>query len=71
MQKKPSVADIERAIGAGLIRTDDTLLNGQVYRLISYEDVLKEVFAKGCVKLGKLLMEIGVIEQKKNDVTDA
>ncbi|KAJ0450418.1 hypothetical protein HanHA300_Chr15g0556091 [Helianthus annuus] len=44
-----------------LLRPNDTLLVGQVYRLISYEDVLKEFAAKKCVKLGKLLMERGVI----------
>ncbi|KAI3503006.1 hypothetical protein L1887_31440 [Cichorium endivia] len=55
-----------------LLRPDDALLIGQVYRLISYEDVLKEFAAKKCMKLGKLLMERGVIEvAKKNDTTDA
>ncbi|MFS8016908.1 hypothetical protein Hanom_Chr15g01374051 [Helianthus anomalus] len=44
-----------------LLRPNDTLLVGQVYRLISYEDVLKEFAVKKCVKLGKLLMERGVI----------
>ncbi|XP_040992172.1 uncharacterized protein LOC121239099 [Juglans microcarpa x Juglans regia] len=38
-----------------LLRPDDTLLIGHVYRLISFEDVLKEFAAKKCVKLGKLL----------------
>ncbi|PWA37831.1 hypothetical protein CTI12_AA322240 [Artemisia annua] len=54
-----------------LLKPDDTLLIGQVYRLISYEDVLKEFAAKKCMKLGKLLMERGVIELKKKDVADA
>ncbi|GJT53502.1 amino-acid acetyltransferase-like protein [Tanacetum coccineum] len=54
-----------------LLRPDDTLLIGQVYRLISYQDVLKEFAAKKCMKLGKLLMERGVIELKKKDVTEA
>ncbi|XP_028774290.1 uncharacterized protein LOC114731319 isoform X1 [Neltuma alba] len=42
-----------------LLRPDDTLLMGQVYRLISFEDVLKELSAKKCVKLGKLLKDRG------------
>ncbi|KVI02723.1 uncharacterized protein LOC112513558 [Cynara cardunculus var. scolymus] len=55
-----------------LLRPDDTLLIGQVYRLITYEDVLKEFAAKKCMKLGKLLMERGVIELgKKKAVVDA
>ncbi|KAM0057824.1 hypothetical protein Hdeb2414_s0005g00162951 [Helianthus debilis subsp. tardiflorus] len=48
-----------------LLQPDHTLLIGQVYRLITYEDVLKEFAAKKCVKLGKLLMERGVIEVRK------
>lgn len=50
-----------------LLRPDDSLLIGQVYRLISFEDVLKEFAAKKCVKLGKLLKERGgqVLEKKK------
>lgn len=42
-----------------LLRPDDTLLLGQVYRLISFEDVLKEFASKKCGKLGKLLKERG------------
>ncbi|KAI4327335.1 hypothetical protein L6164_019808 [Bauhinia variegata] len=42
-----------------LLRPDDTLLMGQVYRLISFEDVLKEFAAKKCGKLEKLLKENG------------
>ncbi|OIV89400.1 hypothetical protein TanjilG_22232 [Lupinus angustifolius] len=42
-----------------LLRPDDTLLLGQVYRLISFEDVLKEFASKKCGKLGKLLKENG------------
>nr|KJB18047.1 hypothetical protein B456_003G031100 [Gossypium raimondii] len=42
-----------------LLKPDDTLLIGQVYRLVSFEDVLKEFAAKKCVKLGKLLKENG------------
>nr|XP_043608873.1 uncharacterized protein LOC122580670 [Erigeron canadensis] len=49
-----------------LLRSDDTLLIGQVYRLITYQDVLKEFAAKKCMKLGKLLMERGVLEISKN-----
>ena len=33
--------------------------------------MLKEFAAKKCMKLGKLLMERGVIELKKKDVADA
>ncbi|PIA29399.1 hypothetical protein AQUCO_06000043v1 [Aquilegia coerulea] len=51
-----------------LLRPDDTLLIGQVYRLISFEDVLKEFAAKKCVKLGKMIKETGEIngKQKRN-----
>ncbi|TKY55602.1 hypothetical protein E2542_SST20020 [Spatholobus suberectus] len=42
-----------------LLRPDDTLHIGQVYRLISFEDVLKEFASKKCGKLGKLLKETG------------
>ncbi|XP_009765222.1 uncharacterized protein LOC107823349 [Nicotiana tabacum] len=50
-----------------LLRPGDTLLLGQVYRLISFEDVLKEFAAKKCMKLGKLLRESGglVLDSKK------
>ncbi|KAK7849240.1 hypothetical protein CFP56_003237 [Quercus suber] len=52
-----------------LLRPDDTLLIGHVYRLISFEDVLKEFAAKKCVKLGKLLerggLGLGVEVRKK------
>ncbi|KAL7190879.1 hypothetical protein ACSBR2_023034 [Camellia fascicularis] len=49
-----------------LLRPDDTLLIGQAYRLISFEDVLKEFAAKKCVKLGKLLQRGGLgLERKK------
>ncbi|KAK4416347.1 hypothetical protein Salat_2460200 [Sesamum alatum] len=57
-----------------LLRPDDSLLLGQVYRLISFEDVLKEFAAKKCVKLGKLLKERGAlinIDTKKNQDTDS
>ncbi|KAF2294736.1 hypothetical protein GH714_015819 [Hevea brasiliensis] len=54
-----------------LLRPDDTLLIGQVYRLISFEDVLKEFASKKCVKLGKLLKDrrgLGdATEMKKKD----
>ncbi|XP_052195312.1 uncharacterized protein LOC127803253 [Diospyros lotus] len=43
-----------------LLRPDNTLLIGQVYRLISFEDVLKEFAAKKCLKLGKLLERGGI-----------
>ncbi|CAA2970604.1 uncharacterized protein LOC111367260 [Olea europaea var. sylvestris] len=50
-----------------LLRPDDTLLIGQVYRLVSFEDVLKEFAEKKCKKLGKLLKERGALnlEPKK------
>jgi len=48
-----------------LLRPDDTLVIGQVYRLISFEDVLKEFAAKKCVKLGKLLEKGGIALDKK------
>ncbi|KAM0022377.1 hypothetical protein Hdeb2414_s0023g00627901 [Helianthus debilis subsp. tardiflorus] len=44
-----------------LLRPDDLLLVGKVYRLIRFEDILKEFAAKKCVKLGKLLKERGVM----------
>ncbi|KAF8365101.1 hypothetical protein HHK36_032892 [Tetracentron sinense] len=52
-----------------LLRPDDTLHIGQVYRLVSFEEVLKEFAAKKSVKLGKLLKERGIIgaEKKKNE----
>lgn len=55
-----------------LLRPDDTLHIGQVYRLISFEDVLKEFSAKKCVKLGKLLERsggVGVEPKKKESRT--
>ncbi|WZZ00845.1 uncharacterized protein LOC106348168 [Brassica napus] len=48
-----------------LLRPDDTLLIGHVYRLVSFEEVLKEFATKKCVKLGKLLKEGGGLELKK------
>ncbi|KAI3669748.1 hypothetical protein L6452_41130 [Arctium lappa] len=55
-----------------LLRPDDTLLIGQVYRLISFEDVLKEFAAKKCLKLGKLMNERGLLRlEKKKDVAGA
>ncbi|KAM0970912.1 hypothetical protein ACFX13_019184 [Malus domestica] len=53
-----------------LLRPDDTLLIGQVYRLISFEDVLKEFAAKKSVKLGKLLKDRGGlgVEMKMKDL---
>ncbi|MED6204962.1 hypothetical protein PIB30_013461 [Stylosanthes scabra] len=52
-----------------LLRPNDTLLIGQVYRLISFQDVLEEFAAKKCVKLGKLLMNRGAlgVEMKHKD----
>ncbi|XP_022752067.1 uncharacterized protein LOC111300715 [Durio zibethinus] len=55
-----------------ILKPDNTLLLGQVYRLISFEDVLKEFAAKKCVKLGKLLKERGGLglgmELKRKDL---
>ncbi|KAL5706724.1 hypothetical protein ACHQM5_024853 [Ranunculus cassubicifolius] len=48
-----------------LLRPDDTLHIGQVYRLICFEDVLKEFAAKKCVKLGKLLKETAAAGEKR------
>ncbi|KAL6512877.1 hypothetical protein OROHE_019667 [Orobanche hederae] len=42
-----------------VLRPDDTLVIGQVYRLISFEDVLKEF------KLGKVLKERGELGMAK------
>ncbi|GAV67990.1 DUF4228 domain-containing protein, partial [Cephalotus follicularis] len=50
-----------------LLRPDDTLLIGQVYRLISFEDVLKEFAAKKCVKLGKLLGRGGIVKEMRRN----
>lgn len=50
-----------------LLRPDDTLHIDHVYRLISFEDVLKEFTAKKSVKLGKLLKESGVIGVDKTN----
>ncbi|MCL7050888.1 hypothetical protein MKW94_012630 [Papaver nudicaule] len=40
-----------------LLRPDDVLHLGHVYRLVSFEEVLKEFAAKKCVKLGRLIMK--------------
>uniref|UniRef100_A0A7N0ZVZ6 Uncharacterized protein n=1 Tax=Kalanchoe fedtschenkoi TaxID=63787 RepID=A0A7N0ZVZ6_KALFE len=40
-----------------LLRPSEALQIGHVYRLITFEDVLKEFNAKKCAKLGKLLKE--------------
>ncbi|CAN7126001.1 hypothetical protein IGI04_008704 [Brassica rapa subsp. trilocularis] len=48
-----------------LLRPDDTLLIGHVYRLVSFEEVLNEFATKKCVKLGKLMKEGGGLELKK------
>ncbi|XAR51376.1 hypothetical protein NMG60_11005988 [Bertholletia excelsa] len=49
-----------------LLRPNDTLLIGHVYRLISFEDVLKEFAEKKCGKLGKLLEQGGIgLEKRK------
>ncbi|CAH8364074.1 unnamed protein product [Eruca vesicaria subsp. sativa] len=48
-----------------LLRPDDTLVIGHVYRLVSFEEVLNEFATKKCVKLGKLLKDGGGLELKK------
>ncbi|KAA8531555.1 hypothetical protein F0562_006264 [Nyssa sinensis] len=52
-----------------LLRPDDTLLIGQVYRLISFEDVCKEFAAKKCTKLGKLLKQSGALSVEKKKIS--
>ncbi|XP_057500553.1 uncharacterized protein LOC130784631 [Actinidia eriantha] len=47
-----------------LLRPGDTLLMGQVYRLISFEDVLKVFAEKKSVKLAKLLERGGFSMEK-------
>ncbi|KAL7613728.1 hypothetical protein Lser_V15G07412 [Lactuca serriola] len=54
-----------------LLRPDDPLVIGKVYRLIRFEDVLKEFAAKKCVKLGKLLQERGVLVLEKKGLAGA
>ncbi|CAH1437388.1 unnamed protein product [Lactuca virosa] len=54
-----------------LLRPDDPLVIGKVYRLICFEDVLKEFAAKKCVKLGKLLKERGVLVLEKKGLAGA
>ncbi|CAN8277583.1 unnamed protein product [Cochlearia groenlandica] len=49
-----------------LLRPDDTLLIGHVYRLVSFDEVLNEFATKKCVKLGKLLKEGGGVELNNN-----
>ncbi|GAB2282720.1 hypothetical protein Dimus_017259 [Dionaea muscipula] len=44
-----------------LLRPDDTLLVGHVYRLISFEDVLKGFASKKSVKLGKSIEASAVV----------
>ncbi|XP_075475427.1 uncharacterized protein LOC142506123 isoform X1 [Primulina tabacum] len=52
-----------------LLRPDDILLLGQVYRLVSFEDVLKGFAAKKCVEVRKTLQEGGAFNagQKKTN----
>ncbi|GMI86509.1 hypothetical protein like AT5G67620 [Hibiscus trionum] len=55
-----------------LLKPDDTLLIGHVYRIVSFKDVLKEFTANNCVKLGKLLKQnagLGLgMELKRKDL---
>ncbi|KAL1196466.1 hypothetical protein V5N11_023157 [Cardamine amara subsp. amara] len=48
-----------------LLRPEDSLLIGNVYRLVSFEEVLNEFATKKCVKLGKLLKEGGGLDLTK------
>ncbi|KAK1363701.1 DUF4228 domain-containing protein [Heracleum sosnowskyi] len=43
-----------------ILRPHDMLLIGKVYRLVSFQDVFKELASKKCVKLEKLLKERGM-----------
>ncbi|XP_073064378.1 uncharacterized protein [Primulina eburnea] len=69
------VALIRESVGAPpgrqlkLLRPDDILLLGQVYRLVSFEDVLKGFAAKKCVEVRKPLQEGGAFNagQKKTN----
>ncbi|KAI3794140.1 hypothetical protein L1987_36767 [Smallanthus sonchifolius] len=54
-----------------LLRPDDSLLIGKVYRLICFQDILKEFAEKKCVKLGKLLKERGVLVLETKGVAGA
>ncbi|KAL6507454.1 hypothetical protein OROGR_023649 [Orobanche gracilis] len=45
-----------------VLRPDDTLIIGQVYRLISFEDVLKGFAAKKCIKLDRILKARGDLD---------
>ncbi|XP_020104862.1 uncharacterized protein LOC109721587 isoform X2 [Ananas comosus] len=47
-----------------LLRPDDTLLIGRVYRLVTFEEVLREFASKQRVKLSRL-----TVKQKGNDDT--
>ncbi|KAL9229844.1 hypothetical protein vseg_005268 [Gypsophila vaccaria] len=49
-----------------LLRPEDTMHIGHVYRLISFEDVIKEFSEKKSAKLGKLLKGSGVIGAHNN-----
>ncbi|KAK9670240.1 hypothetical protein RND81_13G188500 [Saponaria officinalis] len=49
-----------------LLRPEDTMHIGHVYRLISFEDVIKEFAAKKSAKLGKLLKGSGVLNGDNN-----
>ncbi|MQL91161.1 hypothetical protein Taro_023765 [Colocasia esculenta] len=52
-----------------LLRPDDTLHIGHVYRLISFEEVLKEFAAKKHVKLSRLLLAQKQHDEKKKRET--
>ncbi|XP_042493816.1 uncharacterized protein LOC122073315 isoform X2 [Macadamia integrifolia] len=49
-----------------LLRPDDTLHIGQVYRLITFDEVLKEFAATKSVKLGRLIKETTVVNRRKD-----
>lgn len=65
--REPAAAPVKQL---KLLRPDESLVIGQVYRLISFEDVLKVFTVKKSVRLGRLLKETGAKETRKNRVTD-
>ncbi|XP_074308866.1 uncharacterized protein LOC141643562 [Silene latifolia] len=50
-----------------LLRPGDTLHIGQVYRLISFEDVIKDFTLKKTTKSGKFLKGSGVLDDDNNE----
>ncbi|KAJ0973682.1 hypothetical protein J5N97_015647 [Dioscorea zingiberensis] len=50
-----------------LLRPEDTLLIGHVYRLVSFEEVLKEFASKKHARLSKLLISLNKEKSSKKD----